>query len=285
MEQRTQEWLDARIGRITGSRIAAVLGHSPWQTRKALLAEMVNEAMGKRVSRDSVAMTWGRDHEDEALEDFIQKAGGEDPSIEPGGWYTRGDELGYSPDALADAFLVEIKCPFSQLLPDDVPVHYEDQCQLGMLVTERDECALHFWTPTRSETFWLSRDESWAERAIPQVADFMASYRAALLDPTAWGIVERTDAAWIEASRRYVYYLSRQKDYEALVSEAKAHLESLSGQLPAEGGGVKLEYVTRNGAVDWKRLAKKLEISQELQDAYRGKSTRYARVTVAGEDE
>ena len=87
IEQRTAEWHDARIGRITGSRIGAVLGHSPWQSRKQLLADMVREALGERVERDSPAMRWGRDHEQEALDDFVLKCAGLDDDIAYGGWY------------------------------------------------------------------------------------------------------------------------------------------------------------------------------------------------------
>lgn len=288
LQQRTPEWLDARIGRITGSRIGAVLGHSPWQTRKQLLAEMVRETLGERVERDSPAMKWGREHEQDAIDDFRLNVADMDDEIIEGGWYTlEGDAyVGYSPDAhVAGRYLIEVKAPFNQKLPDAIPDHYRDQCQLGMHVMGLDECALHYWTPSASQTFFLTREPAWWEAALPQISAFLSDYRRAVLTPNEYLLDERRDSEWTLAAREYVFHLSRQKEAEAAVAAAKAKLESLAGGNPAEGGGVRLEYVERAGTVDWKKLAKTLEISQETQDAYRSKPTRYARVTVAAADE
>ena len=288
LQQRTPQWLDARIGRVTGSRIGAVLGHSPWQSRKQLLADMVREALGERVERDSPAMRWGREHEQDALDDFALTCAGLDDDIAYGGWYVREDDayVGYSPDGyVPNRYLIEVKCPFNRILPLDAPPHYVDQVQLGMHVLDLPEAALHFWTPGGSETFWIARDPSWWEAALPKISEFLAEFRRAVLTPNQYLTDERRDAAWTEAARRYVYFLSRQKEAETAVAEAKLVLETLAGGNPAEGAGVKLDYVERAGSVDWKKLTKALEISQETQDAYRSKPTKYARVTVAAADE
>jgi putative phage-type endonuclease len=288
LQQRTPEWHAARVGRITGSRIAAVLGHSPWQSRKALLAEMVREALGENIRRDSPAMAWGRDHEDAALADFEMTVADLDDEIIPGGWYTLPDDayLGYSPDAhVPGKYLVEIKCPFNRVLPDDVPAHYADQVQLGMHVMDLPECALHFWTPAESKTFFVRRDPAWWDAAQPQVSAFLADFRAAVLTPAQYLTNERRDPEWLDAACQYVYRKSVADEAAAALDEAKKKLESLAYYAPAEGGGVRLEYVERAGSVDWKRLAKTLEITQETQDAYRGKSTTYARISVAANDE
>jgi putative phage-type endonuclease len=289
LKQRSPEWHEARIGRITGSRIGAVLGHSPWQTRKALLAEMVAEATGNRVERDSPAMRWGRDHEDEALDDFLLKCASLDDELVAGGWYELGDTMGYSPDAIITQpgrghYLVEIKCPYSRLLPDEIPPHYMDQVQLGLHVLDMRDAALHFWTPSGSETFWILRDESWIEAALPVMAEFVADYRAALLNPAAWNVEERTDVEWRQAANHYLFCIDEMKVAERELAYAKEELERLADNRPARGSGVKLEYVERAGSVDWKKLAKALAIPQETQDEYRSKPTTYARVTVARDE-
>jgi hypothetical protein len=154
-----------------------------------------------------------------------------------------------------------------------------------MHVMDLPECALHFWTPDGSKTFFIARDPGWWATAEPQVDAFLAEYCAALLAPEQYLTNERRDSEWRDAARMYTYRLSQQKEAEAAVAEAKAKLEALANGAPAEGAGVRLEYVERAGSVDWKRLAKTLEITQETQDAYRGKSATYARITVAASDE
>ena len=46
MEQRTPEWFEQRKGRITGSRVGAILGMSPWQKPADVLRAMVREYHG-----------------------------------------------------------------------------------------------------------------------------------------------------------------------------------------------------------------------------------------------
>jgi putative phage-type endonuclease len=288
LQQRTPEWHAARVGRITGSRIAAVLGRSPWQSRKALLTEMVREALGEDIHRDSPAMAWGRDHEDAALADFEATVADPGDEIIPGGWYTLPNDtyFGYSPDAhVPGKYLIEIKCPFNRVLPDDVPAHYADQVQLGMHVMGLSECALHFWTPAESRTFFIRRESAWWDAVRPPVSAFLADFRAAVLAPAQHLTNERRDSAWIDAACQYVYRKNAADEAQAALDEAKKRLEALACYAPAEGGGVRLEYIERAGSVDWKRLATALGITKEEQEAYRGKSTTYARVSVAASGE
>src|SRR5512139_3623884 len=204
IEQRTPEWHDAIVGKITGSRIGAVLGHSPWQSRASLLKEMIEETMGTRIDKDSPAMRWGREHEAEGMADFVLSSVAEDEDLRVGGWHELGNDIGFSPDAwIPGRLLIEIKCPFNQVIPDDPPAHYVDQCQLGMRVLGLDEAALHYWTPDTSTTFFMPRDEAWGEAALPKIADFLTEYRAALLEPATWTQEERDDVQWAIAVNEY----------------------------------------------------------------------------------
>lgn len=280
IEQRTPQWLDARIGRITGSRIGAVLGHSPWQTRAQLLKEMVAEAMGTRIERDSPAMAWGREHEAEALADFVISSLAETDDLRVGGWHELGGDIGFSPDAwVPGRLLIEIKCPYNRTLSAEPPAHYVDQVQLGMRVLDLHEAALHYWTPDKSVTFWVPRDDAWAETALPRIADFLTEYRAALLDPASWAQDERTDEDWAIAVREYREAKIAAEATAERLERARKTLMELSGGRTSFGLGTKVEWIERQGAVAWAKLAASLHISEEQQDAYRGKSTRYARIT------
>ena len=99
--------------------------------------------------------------------------------------------------------------------------------------------------------------------------------------PQRWAVAERDDYEWQDVAGRYREAVAAQKAAEALVADLRAELESLAGGLPAEGGGIKLEYVERIGNVNWKKLAKDLAISETVQAEYRGQPTRYARITEA----
>ena len=283
ISQLSDEWFQARIGRITGSRIGAVLGHSPWQTRNQLLKEMVAEAMGNPVREDSDAMRWGRDHEGPALQNFQSSLDAGDELV-LGGWYELGSDIGFSPDAhVPGKLLVEIKCPFNFIIPPEPPAHYVDQCQLGLRVMGLDEAALHYWTPRGAETFFLIRDETWGELALPRIADFLAEYRAALLDPATWTQEERDDVQWAIAVNAYRAAKQAVDEATAFLEAARDVLLDLTDGRTSHGLGTKVEWLTRKGAVQWARLAKDYRISTTQQDAYRGESTRYARITEEGE--
>lgn len=224
-------------------------------------------------------MAWGREHEGRALHD-LQIDLGAGTELKLGGWYELGQDIGFSPDAhIPGKLLIEVKCPFSQIVPDVPPQHYIDQCQLGLRVLGLDEAALHYWTPRTAATFFISRDAVWAEMALPQIADFLRDYRAALLDPASWAQDERTDADWASAVREYREAKIAAEATAERLERAKAALVDLSGGRTSFGLGTKVEWIERTGTVAWAKLAADYHITEEQQRAYRGKSTRYARVT------
>lgn len=280
--QRTPEWRAARAGRITGSRIATVLGRNPYQSRRQLISEMVREHHGIFDERDAPPLSWGRDHEGVALDDFAAKHAGFDDELIIGGWLTVGDTLGFSPDARCPGkYLVELKAPFSQTIPNIPPEHYSDQCQLGMAVANLPRAALHFWTPKESRTFWLEADEEWRRQALVEVGAFMVELRKALQEPEQWIVAERDDGLWLGEAWAYKQANKAFKAAKKDLDDAKERLLKLCNNAPARGGGVVVNWKERSGSVNWAALAKAHNISQEEQDATRGESTRYAEVTIS----
>src|SRR5690606_37483111 len=113
MKQRTDEWNKARVGRITASRVGAILGLAPYQTREGVMREMVREYHGApSEAQSNIATDYGTNHEDGALIDYRLETG-TNPEIV--GFITKEDWAGCSPDGLiGDHAGLEIKCPFGK---------------------------------------------------------------------------------------------------------------------------------------------------------------------------
>jgi putative phage-type endonuclease len=150
IEQRSDQWFAARIGKVTASRVADVLaktksGYSA--SRDNYMAQLVCERLtGQREEFfTSAAMQHGTDTEPlaraayESLKDVLVDEVGfvPHPSI---------IMAGASPDGLVgDNGLLEIKCPntathIDTLLSQTVPGKYNTQMQFQMACTDREWC-------------------------------------------------------------------------------------------------------------------------------------------------
>ena len=157
MEQRTDDWFTARLGKVTASRVADVVAKtkSGYSTsRENYMAQLVCERLtGKPAeSFTNSAMQWGTDTEPlaraayEARMDILVDEVGfiDHPSIV---------NSGASPDGLVGADgLIEIKCPntsthIDTLLNQAVPKKYADQIFWQMACTGRDWCDFVSYDP------------------------------------------------------------------------------------------------------------------------------------------
>ena len=150
MDQRTDEWFQARLGKVTASRVADVMaktktGYSA--SRDNYMAQLIVERMtGKPAeSFSNAAMEWGTAQEpfaraayEVAQSVMVEEVGFvQHPSIE---------QAGASPDGLVgDDGLVEIKCPntathIETLLSQSVPAKYLPQIQWQLACTNRSWC-------------------------------------------------------------------------------------------------------------------------------------------------
>lgn len=147
MEQRTDEWWQARLGKVTASRIADAVAKtkSGWGAGRAnYMAELVAERL-TGVSANgytNAAMQWGIDTEPEARSayqfyrdaDVVEVGFIDHPNI---------DMAGASPDGLVgDEGIVEIKCPqtathIDTLLGTPIADKYIKQMQWQMACCER----------------------------------------------------------------------------------------------------------------------------------------------------
>lgn len=169
MEQRSNEWFNARLGKVTGSRVADLMaktktGYSA--SRANYMAELVVERLtGQQAERfTNAAMQWGTDVEPQARAayEFLTDR----PVVETG-FVLHGSilDFGASPDGLvADDGLVEIKCPntathIETLLNEAVPGKYVTQMQAQMACTGRAWCDFVSFDPMLpgDMQMWISR--------------------------------------------------------------------------------------------------------------------------------
>jgi len=116
IEQGTDEWLQMRLGMITGTRLKGVVGTPTAQKtlRYELIAEQLSQ-QGEQIFVNS-AMQWGKDNEEEAIK--VYKAQTKRKGVKKIGFCISDTRpfLGLSPDRLVKSGksyvgAVEVKCP------------------------------------------------------------------------------------------------------------------------------------------------------------------------------
>jgi len=150
IEQGTDEWFAARIGKVTASRVADVLaktktGYST--TRDNYMAQLVCERLTgqKGDSFTNAAMQWGTETEPLARLSYEVS---QNVLVDEVGFIPHPSILmsGASPDGLVgDDGLLEIKCPntathIETLLSESVPTKYYTQMQFQLACTGREWC-------------------------------------------------------------------------------------------------------------------------------------------------
>jgi putative phage-type endonuclease len=165
MEQRTDDWFAARLGKVTASRIGDVMaktktGYSA--SRANYMAQLVVERLTNRKeeSYTNAAMQWGTDTEPLARSAYevaknvlVQEVGFiQHPTIEMSG---------ASPDGLVgDDGMVEIKCPntathIETVLSNNIDNKYILQMMWQMRCTNRKWCDFVSFDPRMPEELQL----------------------------------------------------------------------------------------------------------------------------------
>lgn len=149
MEQRTEEWFDARCGKLTGSRFSDVMnvlkGGAPGANRRNLVTLLAVERLTRKTvdTFQNDAMRRGTELEPEARAAFEAYTG---ELVEVVGFIQHPviEYVGVSPDGLlGNDGMVEFKCPASMskhldsLVSDDHAKEYRWQLQGQMWVAHR----------------------------------------------------------------------------------------------------------------------------------------------------
>lgn len=189
VEQGTEDWHRARLGKVTASRVADVIaktksGYSA--SRKNYAAQLICERLTGRPTEGftSAAMQWGTEYEGEAATAY---AFHHDADLGVIGFVDHPAIAmsGASPDRLVgNAGLVEIKCPntathIETLIERAVPSKYVTQMQWQMACTEREWCDFVSYDPRLPEDMRLfvqriERDGKFISELESEVARFLA---------------------------------------------------------------------------------------------------------------
>ena len=150
IEQGTDEWFAARIGKVTASRVADIIaktktGYS--SSRDNYMAQLICERLTNQKADGftNAAMQWGTETEPLAR---ISYEVAQNVLVDEVGFVPHPKILmaGASPDGLVgDNGLLEIKCPntathIDTLLSETVPGKYNTQMQFQMACTDREWC-------------------------------------------------------------------------------------------------------------------------------------------------
>lgn len=195
IEANTPEWLAARLGRVTASRIADVTAKTKtgWGASRAnYKAELIAERL-TGVSAEgykNAAMQWGIDHEPDAIASYVFFT---DATVTPAGFIEHPslNWAGATPDGyVSPDGLLEVKCPntathLETLQGQSVPGKYFAQMQFQMAVTDRQWCDFVSYDPRLPEVMRLfvkrlSRDAATIAELEKQVVDFLSEIDATL---------------------------------------------------------------------------------------------------------
>ena len=192
-EQRTAEWFQARLGKVTASRVADVIaktktGYSA--SRENYMAQLVVERLTNTQAESftNAAMQWGTDQEPFAraayelkMNVMVDETGLVDHPTIP--------MAGASPDGLVgEDGLVEIKCPntathIDTLLTQTVPAKYITQMQFQMACTGRQWCDFVSFDPRMPQKAQIFikrvlRDDSFIKEIESEIKKFLAEVSA-----------------------------------------------------------------------------------------------------------
>ena len=187
MEQRTDEWFAARIGKVTASRVADVIAKTKsgyGAGRANYLADLVVERLTGQKAQgfSNAAMEWGTQTEPQARAAYSAKTG------------ILGEEVGFidhptvamsgaSPDGFAEEGLIEVKCAntsthLEYVLAELPPLKYFTQMQWQMACTGRPWCDFVSFDPRLPERLQLlvvrvPRDDDYIKMLEQEVTIFL----------------------------------------------------------------------------------------------------------------
>ena len=187
MEQRTDEWFTARLGKVTASRVADVIAKTKsgyGAGRANYMADLVVERLtGQKASSFSnAAMEWGTEQEPYARAAYSAKTG---IMVEEVGFIDHPAVAmsGASPDGFAEEGLIEVKCPntathLEYVLAELPPLKYFTQMQWQMACTNRPWCDFVSFDPRLPERLQLlvvrvPRDDDYIKMLEQEVTIFL----------------------------------------------------------------------------------------------------------------
>jgi len=193
MEQRSEEWFQARLSKCTASRVSDVLAKiktGEAAARRNYKIQLVTERLTNMKAEDSfvsVAMQNGIDREPIARDLYSQKTGN---TVIEVGFIDHPDieYAGCSPDGIVEldegTAILEIKCPMDSTMVDiwmnkEVPSKWMPQIQFQLSVTGAKYCDFVAYSPNFPENLQLyiqrvERDELYIDQINSEVKLFLS---------------------------------------------------------------------------------------------------------------
>lgn len=274
-----------RAGRITGSRVGAILGLNPYSSRQDVLRAMVRETLGAAPEfTGNDATRYGELHEPDALaayeaQEGVMTYGGGELVIHP-----VYDFLAVTPDGLvADDGMIECKAPFrGRYTHWNEKKFYEAQMRLQMECASRAWCDFVVWRGGKIIVSRLEHDPAWLPSVMPALESFMADYRAALESPEPHlADKDRADKDWCDAASDYLGTLAAANDLDRLLQAKRQRLIELAGNASAKGAGVQVIRSERAGSVAYAKAVKDLLPDADLTPYTGNPTTTYTVKEVA----
>jgi putative phage-type endonuclease len=186
LQQGSDDWFNARIGRVTASNVGAILGISPFRKRQDVVRAMVREWHGALSEFDgNVATEYGNMNEHLARTDYQLKTGN---IVETTGFHTHDLWLGASPDGFIEDGIVEFKCPYSLRNGGDFKSifdqqHYYAQVQIQMYVTKTPLCDFVQWHKDDMMIETVQFDKGYIDEIMPKLRAFYDEFLEELHNP------------------------------------------------------------------------------------------------------
>lgn len=278
----TSQLSPLRQGRITASRMAAVIGVNKYQDSDAVLRDMVREHHGAPPEfTGNEATDWGNTHEDDAIGAYEVHAGvmvhsGQEIALHP-----VHDFLAATPDGfVGDDGLVEVKCPFrARYTHWSEKPEYEAQIRLQLECTGRKWCDFVVWRQGQPiAVSRLDHDPDWLSTHLPALVEFIGRYRDTIASPELSAshlaplVDVRADEEWQLAAWDYLDAQGHAARADEDLAAARDRLLALSGGQPSKGCGVLVQRTERKGSIRYKDAIAQLGPDVDLE-LFRAPST------------
>ena len=185
LTQNTPEWETARKDFFLGaSETGAAMGIDKHTSRMGLWKRKMGYAIPRDDPLREEILQWGRDHESDAAEEFQTIFSDRDCEIYTTGIWPYMDDLrlGGSPDRIVKMkkkkpCLLEIKCPHSKKIPEEIPPYHLTQMVSLMKYCDMPLCYYYVWTPNASCVWKVKKnDRMFNELIYPLCREFMDEY-------------------------------------------------------------------------------------------------------------
>jgi len=187
MEQRTDDWFAARLGKVTASRVADVIAKTKTgygAGRANYAADLVVERLTGQKAQGftNAAMEWGTEQEPYARAAYSAKTG---ILVEEVGFIDHPTVAmsGASPDGFAEDGLIEVKCPntathLEYIFDGKPPQKYVTQMQWQMACAGKPWCDFVSYDPRLPERLQLlvvrvPRDDDYIKMLEQEVTTFL----------------------------------------------------------------------------------------------------------------